>query len=230
MIWEINLQNRKKEKAALRRRILTNRNALPHELRQIWDKQIFEKLLKHDAENPCSVYLFYVNYKSEVSTKDFIRWCLHRGKTVFVPKVFAKEETKPAEMEFYQIAAWDDLKEGYQGILEPEAFPERAFSEWLTNTEKKAGANPESIYLRMLLPGAVFDADGNRIGYGGGFYDRWLAKQEKAIVHYDGKLEKIGLAYGMQIVEELPAERFDQKVDLVITEDTRRISQPPREL
>lgn len=229
MIREIDLQDRKKEKAELRKRILKNRNALPYELRQIWDKQIFEKLLKYDAENPCAVYLCYVSYKSEVSTKDFICRCLDRGKIVFVPKVFAWEETKPTEMEFYQIAAWNDLKEGYQGILEPEALPERAFTEWLTKAEKKAEGKPERIYLRMLLPGAVFDKKGNRIGYGGGFYDRWLAKQKKPIMHYDGKLEKIGLAYGMQIVEELPAERFDQKVDLVITEDTRPVSRLSRE-
>lgn len=219
MIREIDLQDRKKEKAALRKRILKNRNALPHELRQIWDKQIFEKLLKYDAENPCAVYLCYANYKSEVSTKDFICWCLDRGKTVFVPKVFAWEKTKPTEMEFYQIAVWNDLKEGYQGILEPEALPERAFTEWFTKAEKKAAGKPERIYLRMLLPGAVFDTDGNRIGYGGGFYDRWLAKQGKQVVCYDGKLEKVGLAYNMQIVGTLPTECFDQKADLVITEE-----------
>lgn len=217
------------EKAVLRKQILGNRNALSQKQREIWDKQILEHLIRYDRKNHCSAYLCYVNYKSEVSTKDFIGWCLNRGKAVFVPKVFAGEETKPTEMEFYQITAWDELKAGYQGILEPEALPERAFTEWLTKTEKKAEGKPERIYLRMLLPGAVFDTDGNRIGYGGGFYDRWLAKQEKPIIHYDGKLEKIGLAYGMQIVEELPAESFDQKVDFVITEDTRPVSQLSRE-
>lgn len=199
------LQDKKQEKAQLRKQILKKRNGLSHEQREIWDKQIFEELVKYDAENPCSAYLCYVNYRSEVKTKDFILWCLEMGKTVFVPKVLQKE---PAEMEFYRIAAWGELKAGYQGILEPEVLPERAFSRWFTGTER----------ARVLLPGAVFDKKGNRIGYGGGFYDRWIAKQEVKICCFDGKLEKIGLAYGMQVVEELPSERFDQKADFVITE------------
>lgn len=251
---EGDLQVRKKEKAELRKRILKERNELSSEQRKIWDGQIFERLVKYDAENPCPVYLCYVNNKSEVNTKNFILWCLEMGKTVFVPRVFAddsavsgdesgslkkpagsvKEGAKPAEMEFYRIVAWEDLKAGYRGILEPEALPERSFSRWLAETGRDrrivsadgfsgrtAETGKKTPTVRMLLPGAVFDKSGNRIGYGGGFYDRWLAKREKQQWNYDGKLEKIGLAYRMQIVETLPAECFDKKVDYMITEDGR---------
>ncbi|MBD5550600.1 MAG: 5-formyltetrahydrofolate cyclo-ligase [Lachnospiraceae bacterium] len=211
-------ENRKKEKTVLRKQILNDRNALSPEQRKIWNEQILENLIRYDRENPCAVYLCYVNYKSEVSTKDFICWCLNKGKTVFVPKVFAKEKTKPTEMEFYQITAWHELKTGYQGILEPETLAERSFSEWFAKKETKA-AGPEREHLRMLLPGAVFDKAGNRIGYGGGFYDRWLAKWSHLDSGDPKILEKIGLAYSMQVVETLPTERFDQKTDLVITEE-----------
>lgn len=232
VMQEKDLPDRKQDKAQLRKRILNNRNALPYEQRKIWDKQIFEELVKYDAENPCSTYLCYVNYQSEVKTKDFILWCLKNRKTVFAPKVLKKE---PAEMEFYQINAWEELKAGYQGIPEPEALPERAFSRWLTGIERDRWISPagsssdgtaetgekKKPMIRILLPGAVFDKKGNRIGYGGGFYDRWLAKQEIETACFDGKLEIIGLAYGMQIVEAVPAEDFDQKADRVITEKLR---------
>ena len=190
------MEDRKEQKARLRRKILKERNSLPEEIRRGMDRRILKKLIQYDAKESCPVYLCYVNYKSEVSTKEFILWCLEQGKLVFAPKV--KTEAKPAEMEFYQIHAWDELKTGYQGILEPEALPERAFY--------------------MLLPGAVFDKKRNRIGYGGGFYDRWLAGWEHVTGEKPVVLEKIGLAYEMQVVDVLPAERFDQKVDRVITE------------
>ena len=227
---ERNLRDRKKEKAELRKQILKERNALSREQRRIWDGQIFKELVKYDEESPCTVYLCYANYKSEVDTKDFICWCLDTGKTVFVPKVLKKE---PAEMEFYRISAWEELKAGYQGIPEPEALPERAFSRWLKETEKGRRISPvksssEKItgkkrtpIIRMLLPGAVFDMKGNRIGYGGGFYDRWLAKQLGKCVDYDRNLELIGLAYRMQVVEALSVEDFDRKADYVITEEGR---------
>lgn len=210
------MEERKEQKTRLRRQIMKERNNIPEEIRRGMDRQILDRLMQFDEENPCPVYLCYANYKSEVSTKEFILWCLEQGKLVFVPKV--KAEAKPTEMEFYRIHAWEELKTGYQGILEPEPLPERAFFKWLAETEKKAGEGAERIHLRMLLPGAVFDKKGNRIGYGGGFYDRWLAGWEHLA---DGKpvvLEKIGLAYEMQVVETLPAECFDKKVDRVITE------------
>lgn len=210
------MEDRKEQKARLRRKILKERNSLPEEIRRGMDRRILEKLIQYDGKDPCPVYLCYVNYKSEVSTKEFILWCLEQGKQVFVPKV--KAEAKPAEMEFYQIHAWEELKTGYQGILEPEALPERAFYKWLAATEKEAGERAEKIPLRMLLPGAAFDKKGNRIGYGGGFYDRWLAGWEHVTGEKPVVLEKIGLAYEMQVVDVLPAERFDKKVDRVITE------------
>lgn len=230
------------KKAELRKVILKNRNALSPEQRQMWDNQILERLIEYERMYPCPVYLCYVSYKSEVATKDFILWCLREGKIVFVPKVvaespfvtdgekeiFTKEKcgdlvkigAKSTEMKFYRITAWEELRAGYQGIPEPEALPERALSLWLKKTEKETetAKKPDKRCLRMLLPGAVFDRDGNRIGYGGGFYDRWLAKWNRSCSVDTAVLEKIGLAYDIQIVGAIPAESFDQKADYVITE------------
>lgn len=204
----------------MRKRILQERNALSVSQRQEWDEQILRNLVRYEQEKPCAAYLCYVNYKTEVSTKEFILWCLKNERMVFVPKVFQSAEMKSVEMEFYRITAWEDLTSGYQGILEPEALPERSFSQWIEKIKGKAGytGKPEQMPLRMLLPGTVFDRSGNRIGYGGGFYDRWLAKWNCSDSTKTALLEKIGLAYDMQMVRAIPAESFDQKVDYVITE------------
>lgn len=247
------LPDRKKEKAELRKRILRERDALSQEQRRIWDGLIFEKLVQYDAEHPCSVYLCYVNVRSEVRTKEWILRCFEKGKAVFVPKVCDAggdigkgRNLRRADMEFYRITAWEELRAGCLGILEPEALPERAFFRWFAGIKKDrqvspagnssdrtaetaiccgqeqghlpVGADGEVPRIRMLLPGMVFDQMGNRIGYGGGFYDRYLAKLNEISAGFDGKLEKIGLAYSMQLVETLPAEHDDEKVDFVLTE------------
>lgn len=254
----------KQEKAALRGRILKERNALLPRQRKIWDGQIFGQLVQMDKAFPCSAYLCYVNYKSEVSTKEFILWCLENGKTVFVPKVMegkipesevmragnvrikdmaasVSEKAKIRDMEFYRITAWEELQAGYQGILEPEALPEKSFSEWIvrsgifgqfagarrsvtTGHEETAEKEKTAGKIRMLLPGAVFDGQGNRIGYGGGFYDRWLARWDRTTQENRGVLEKIGLAYHIQMTDCIPAEAFDQKADCVITDQGHQLT------
>ncbi len=231
-----------KSKAELRKQILKERNFVLSEQRQIWDRRILERLMKYDEEKPCDAYLCYVNGKSEVDTKEFILWCLQKKKTVFVPKVLtsevsaleeksgsSKNKRKAIDMAFYRIFCLEDLKVGYQGILEPEGLAEDSFCFWMEKMQERCEYSQEkmldsqlkesareNLLIRMLMPGAVFDKEGNRIGYGGGFYDKWIAKWEKC--GWAGKLEKMGLAYQMQIVEEIPIEPHDQKVDFVVTE------------
>lgn len=204
------------EKSTLRKQILIRRDSLLQAERQAWDRDILAELIRYEEAAPCPVYLCYVSYKSEVDTRGFIDWCLGHGKAVFVPKVFTKGSgKKPTEMEFYRIFRKEDLRAGYQGIPEPEALFENSFGSWI----QKSGREDRSLSVRIILPGTVFDKTGNRIGYGGGFYDRWLAKWEaKSAGYFRGTFEKIGLAYSIQIVEELPAEIFDRKADAVLTE------------
>ncbi len=196
------LQNRREEKAMLRKQMIKKRNEIPQKQKELWDRQILGCLKAYEEADSCPVYLCYVNYKSEVSTKEFIEWCLNNGKKVFVPKVDAVQ--KKQWMAFYRIDSLEELKAGYQGILEPEGLQEKSFSEWVKR-QRKAD-------IRMLLPGAAFDRMGNRIGYGGGFYDRWLEKWKNL------SMERIALAYAFQIVLEIPAEESDKTVDFMITE------------
>lgn len=211
------LEYRKAEKAELRKRILKERDLLPFERRQEFDQWIFERLTRYDEEKPCGAYLCYVNFRSEVSTKEWIRWCLQKGKAVFVPKVL-----EAGEMEFYRIFQLEDLRAGCLGILEPEALPENSFHCWMEKRQDfllKEAAGGDCL-IRMIMPGAVFDEAGNRIGYGGGYYDRWLAKWEGRLERgAGGRLEKIALAYEIQVANEIPTEDCDRKANLVMTEE-----------
>lgn len=132
----------------------------------------------------------YVSYNQEVVTHGLIEKALADGKKVAVPKVQGKE------MEFYYISSLDDLAVGYQKILEPV-------------TKKLADPKLEK-YPLMIQPGLAFDKQGNRIGYGGGFYDRYLAK-------YSQTFCKCALGFSFQLYEELETESFDISMDMVIS-------------
>ena len=103
------------------------------------------------------------------------------------------------EMRFYRIQSLAELKEGYKGILEPEG-----------NTESYEYAPEEAANCLLLMPGSVFDPLGNRMGYGGGFYDRYLADREAL------RLRSIAVGFRCQQVESVPVEETDVKPYQVI--------------
>ena len=133
----------------------------------------------------------YVSYGSEVDTRRLIEESLKRGKRVAVPRVRGRYR-----MDFCFIRSMADLSPGYKGIPEPGPWCRKApvpFEETL-----------------VIVPGIAFDRSGGRIGYGGGYYDTYLAGKTKCI--------KAAAAYSMQITEQIPTEPSDVKMDLIITE------------
>ena len=129
---------------------------------------IGEKVLSHPACREAQIILAYAGYRSEVDTLPLIRQALTAGKIVFAPKVAGEE------MEFWQISSVGDLHDGYRGIPEPEE--RMALPEWL----QRQG---ETVCKAMMwMPGAVFDRERHRIGYGKGFYDRYLARLRSTAV------------------------------------------------
>ena len=135
-------------------------------------------------------YVFgYVDCKNEVETKKVIEQCWKDGKIVAVPKVFDKN------MKFYAITSYEDLEEGYFGIREPK-------HELLKEIICEDGL--------MILPGVAFDLECHRVGYGGGFYDRYLEMYPN--------MKKIAFAFEFQTFEQVPYEEFDIKPEKIITE------------
>lgn len=144
-------------------------------------------------ELPCfkeadTVYC-YVSYNQEVDTRNLIKRTLELGKEVAVPRVEGNE------IEFYKISDLTDLNRGYQGILEPSG------SEILTASK-----------VLMIFPGLAFDLEKNRVGYGGGFYDRYLES------HQNISFEKTALAFDFQVMDAIETFHFDEKVDRIVTD------------
>ena len=132
------------------------------------------------------------DFRGEVATGTLIEKAWELGKKVYVPRVAGKE------MEFYQIYSFEDLEKGAYGILEPKK----------ECPVYEAGEGQTTL---AILPGSVFDEKKNRVGYGGGFYDRYFEKRKDIC--------RIAAAYEMQIVEEIETEEFDLPADYVTTEE-----------
>ena len=164
------------------------RNKAPDELQRLSAK-IISRLLDMDIYKDSEYIMTYVSYNHEADTTELIKHALNEGKKVLVPKVCGDR------MDFYIIHSLSELKPSAMGILEPEdgevIVPEEAM---------------------MIMPGAAFDKAKNRIGYGGGYYDRYIAE-------HDIRLYKVAFAYGFQIVPEIPANDYDIRPDIIITED-----------
>lgn len=203
-----------KKKQTVRAKSLQIREALTRQERASHSLQIVKNLTSLACYQEADALLVYVSYRSEVETIGLIRKAVSEGKHVFVPKVEGKT------MEFYRITELSELHEGYRGIWEPDAG--ESYMDYLTGMQGHHPAQPETISHTLLcMPGAAFDQKRHRIGYGGGFFDRYLEKltvyQAKGMVH----LITAALAYSCQVWEEIPWEPHDITPDMILTE--RRI-------
>jgi 5-formyltetrahydrofolate cyclo-ligase len=183
-------------KAEIRIIIKEKRNALKNEEQIKESSAIHTALFKTEAYVKCKYLFTYVSFNSEVSTISVIQQALKEHKRVFVPK------TEQKMINFYEIADISLLKPGKLGIPEPDNNSECLYQ--FTNESKRENN-------LMLLPGLAFDITGNRIGYGAGYYDRYLKND------IGNHFIKFGLAYDFQIVNKINTEENDIKVDCIIT-------------
>lgn len=182
----------KLKKRAIRREILKKRDALTVEERRNADVYMTERIIGHQWFYRAEIVLAFVNYGSEISTQEIIEEALRKGKKVFVPKIEVVRNTEV--MEFYRVTSMDQLQEGYKGILEPDGSTERFEYEAY-----------QECRMLLLMPGVAFDIYGNRMGYGKGFYDRFLADKELLQTY------SIGIGYKCQQVESVPVDEYDIK-------------------
>ncbi len=177
-------------KKELRRRILEQRNnMLPEEVREK-SKQIQDIFCDTLYYQSSRTIMTYVDFQNEVETKSMISRALNEGKVIAVPLCGPNVSLVPVKIE-----SLDNLEPGTKGILEPKKID--------TIDAKKLDL--------VLMPGVAFDRSCNRVGYGLAYYDRFLTQLSPATMI-------IALAYDFQVVESLPIEEHDQKVNLIITE------------
>lgn len=191
------------EKKQLRRQMLAIRDALSREEQRRASCLITERLLGHQWFYRADVLLCYVSYGSELDTRELIREALRLGKQVYVPRVL-----KEHRMDFYRILKPEELKPGFHGIPEPPVtapvYPGVRTAGHTENGEapgQRPGSNGKQAL--MLMPGVAYDPYGNRLGYGGGYYDRYLA------AHPEFQTYSIGIGHSCQRVAQLPVEETD---------------------
>ena len=136
-------------------------------------------------QNASTIY-GYLPYNQEVRTVPMLEQALRDGKKVAVPKVYGDT------MQFHYITDFRRVAEGYAGLPEPIG-------------DEPVASDSTAL---VLMPGLAFDKKGNRMGYGGGFYDKFLSEEPNH--------PTVALCYGFQMVDEIPVEEYDIPVDMVL--------------
>ncbi len=181
-------------KQTLKQEIFQKRKSLSKEELKEKSLKIKENLYSLDEFKKAKNIMFYVSFGSEVGTRDIIKELLaKKERTIVVPYVV---ENYPI-LQLSELKNFDWLEVKTFGILEPKELYIREF-------------NYEKLDL-VIVPGIVFDKKGHRIGYGHGYYDKFLKTVKKDV-------KNIGLAFELQVVDEIPEEEHDVPVDCVVTE------------
>lgn len=188
-------------KEKVRRGALETRDALAEEWRLETSRIIVEKLLASEWYRQSEILLTYCSIRSEVDTRELNERIQADGKRLFLPRTNDREKT----MCFYQVEDLKKLKKGNFGVPEPRG------SEALEQGMESGAFYKEKIL--MVMPGVAFDKKGYRLGYGGGFYDRYLQR-------YGTMLTSVMIAFAEQEVLIIPAETCDVKPEHIITQKT----------
>lgn len=182
-------------KAEIRKRILEVRKGLTDEAAATKSEAIVQKVVKTPEYKEADNILLYADYCREVMTRGIFEDALLHRKRIYFPKVDKMTNT----MEFYQIISLRQLERGYMDILEPRE-----------DMKMRYKFQPKEDTL-AVLPGVAFDTSGYRLGYGKGFYDKFLANRRQ--------ISTMALAFACQIIDEIPRDTYDIKMDKIVTEE-----------
>lgn len=181
-------------KQTLKSEILEKRKALSKEDIEEKNTKVKNNLFSMPEFKKAKNILFYVSFNSEVDTHKMIKELLdNKEKNIVVPYVLKNYPI----LQLSELKNFDNLEPKNFGILEPKKQYIREF-------------NHEKLDL-IIIPGVVFDENGHRVGYGYGYYDRFLKKVKK--------VKKVGLAFELQLVDKIPEEWHDVPMDVVVTEN-----------
>lgn len=174
------------DKTALRKQIREKKRAMtPEQIRQASD-DLGRQFLQSPLYRAAKTVYGYLPYNQEVRTVPMLEQALRDGKRVAVPKVYGDE------MKFIYLEDLTQVEKGYSGIPEPILD----------------GPVADDETALVLMPGLAFDPQGHRIGYGGGFYDRFLSQEPEH--------PTLALCYDFQVFDHLDTEQFDIPVDCVL--------------
>ena len=189
-------------KTALRTQMLQLRSQLKPKFLENSAKRIGGQVAVLQAFKDAKVIMMYHSFRGEAGTHPLLQYSLNIGKTVVLPitvKTDSQSEGVPPvyHLEAYAVPSMEALKPGAMGIMEPDPL-------------QCTPVDPSDIDL-IIVPGVAFDAVGGRIGYGKGYYDRFLPQLRDDV-------PVIGLAYDFQVLPRVPQEATDIRMDLIVTE------------
>ena len=174
------------DKKELRRQISDRKRAMTEAQSEEQSRRLGELFCQSELYRNARTIYGYLPYNQEVRTVPMLQQAIADGKQVAVPKVYGDE------MKFILMEDLAAVEKGYAGIPEPVA-------------DEPVACDETAL---VLMPGLAFDPQGHRIGYGGGFYDKFLAKEPNH--------PTLALCYDFQMLPELETEEFDIPVDLVL--------------
>lgn len=182
-IWEKNMETKKE----IRKHFLSVRASLMPKEREEKSRMITGKVISHPLFKQSETICCYLDYKSEVHTRGIIEAAWNLGKRVAAPRI------ENGEMEFYYMDDFLHLQTNVYGIDEP--------------TSKERVDCKDAL---VILPGVAFDRVCHRIGYGGGYYDRYLSLHPT--------YRRMAISFAVQCADEIPHEMHDLKPEIIITE------------
>lgn len=188
-------------KQSIRQRIIAEREQLTAAARACLSHAISERIANLNVYRTANTVLAYMSFGAEFSTEEWVQQALRDNKRLLLPKV--NRVTK--ELDVYRVTNLQhDLAPGQWDIREPLV-------------ERCARINSLNEVDFILLPGIAFGRDGARLGYGGGFYDKLLARIKAA--NQSCRPALVAGAFAIQLVEGIPQEATDHKVEWVVTEN-----------
>lgn len=183
-----NIKQRKNELRTFYKRV---RSQCPENVKRGLDEKLAQSFLSLDEYKNCKTLFAFVSTPIEVDTSAIIASALKDGKRLAVPKC----RDTSGQMDFYYITSLECLKKGAFSIMEPDETQCRLVSDFSDGL--------------CIVPGLCFDYQGYRLGFGKGYYDRFLEKFSGITV---------GICYSRCIEKELPRGIFDKNADILVTE------------
>ena len=174
------------DKKALRKYIREKKSAMTQAEIENASRGLCDRFLETEQYRHAKTVYGYLPYNQEVRTTPILERALLDGKRIAIPKIYGDE------MKFIFISDLSQVELGYKGIPEPIA-------------DIPVADDPTAL---ILMPGVAFDKQGHRIGYGGGFYDKFLEKEPEH--------PTVALCYGFQMMDSLETEEYDIPVDCVL--------------
>lgn len=182
------------EKKRVRNLVLARRGALTERERQEKSLHIEKQVLTLPEYEKAQTVMLFLNFRDEVETTALAEETLTRGKQLVLPRCAPQGILIPALIRDLD----QDIEPGTWGIREPRLQGLRE-------------ADPWAIDL-VIVPGAAFDGQGNRLGYGGGYYDRFFGRLRPEVL-------RVAIAFATQVLPEVPVDPHDQKMSILVTEE-----------